>query len=288
MRPESTLEERIRNRNSWLGIALVGSGAGLLLWKLGTGTISIATVGVTDFLAIVLSLFAIGLSVAFYFKATDTSNLFYDNTYKFTKEISEILGRIEAGFGERLRHLDEGYSGLRDSFARLPLDMDAATRALKEEEATAKKLEKERKDLLAHLADRAKLQAAERKDFFSKLKEKEQEVRQARAEVSALRRQLDVATPASSGHSSDRDEARLRRMESYIMAPHRRDLLQPVDSKLSLSGVRDTFGSILPSLNPQFVSDMHKVGFLNEHSTLTVAGARWLRGLLLHGQRSST
>ena len=39
-------------------------------------------------------------------KATDTSNNFYDNSYKFTKEISEILGRIEAGFGEKLKHID--------------------------------------------------------------------------------------------------------------------------------------------------------------------------------------
>ncbi|MFM2334285.1 MAG: hypothetical protein RIS91_288 [Bacteroidota bacterium] len=75
----------------------------LLVYKLAVSNLSFdfSKFDFNALLALLLSLFAIGLSVAFYFKATDTSNLFYDNTYKFTKEISEILGRIEAGFGER-------------------------------------------------------------------------------------------------------------------------------------------------------------------------------------------
>ncbi|MGY4556823.1 hypothetical protein COL22_02030 [Bacillus thuringiensis] len=65
------------------------------------------SLGVTDFLSIVLALFSIGLSVAFYFKSTDQSNKFYDDTVKFTKDTSTILGEIKASFGEKLTHLSQ-------------------------------------------------------------------------------------------------------------------------------------------------------------------------------------
>lgn len=100
-------------------------------------------------LSLLLAIFAIGLSVAFYFKATDTSNLFYDNTYKFTKEISEISGRIEAGFGERLRHLDEGYSGLVNKF-----DKGHREQNIKE---TKEESEKEKQKLKSEIEERNKI-----------------------------------------------------------------------------------------------------------------------------------
>ena len=69
-----------------------------------------------SFLALLLALFSVGLAAMFYFKATDSSNAFYDNTYKYTRDIAELLVRIESGFGEKLRHLDEAYTGMQDRF----------------------------------------------------------------------------------------------------------------------------------------------------------------------------
>jgi len=71
------------------------------------------TMDTSTLLSLLLALFSVALSALFYFKATDTSNAFYDNTYKFTKEIAELLVKIESGFGEKLRHLDEGYKNTR-------------------------------------------------------------------------------------------------------------------------------------------------------------------------------
>jgi hypothetical protein len=67
-----------------------------------------------SFLSLLLALFSVGLAAMFYFKATDSSNAFYDNTYKFTRDIADLLVRIESGFGEKLRHLDEAYKGMQD------------------------------------------------------------------------------------------------------------------------------------------------------------------------------
>ena len=59
-------------------------------------------------ISLLLALFAIWLSALFYFKATETSNAFYDNTYKFTRDVAQLLAKMESGFGERLKNLDEG------------------------------------------------------------------------------------------------------------------------------------------------------------------------------------
>ena len=74
----------------------------------------------SNLLSLILALFSIALSALFYFKATETSNAFYNNTYKFTNDIAELLARIESGFGERLRHLDEGYNTMCTTMNRLP------------------------------------------------------------------------------------------------------------------------------------------------------------------------
>ena len=66
----------------------------------------------SDLLALILALFSIALAATFYFKATETSNTFHDNTYKFTQHISETLGRMDERFGERLSSLGEGTTRL--------------------------------------------------------------------------------------------------------------------------------------------------------------------------------
>ena len=109
------------------------------------------------FLSLLLALFSVGLAALFYFKATDTSNAFYDNTYKFSQDVAGLLAKIESGFGERLRHLDETYKGMRESFDRLPsrLNLKNAKKDLEEEEEEARKLREEREKMIDDLVARA-------------------------------------------------------------------------------------------------------------------------------------
>ncbi len=102
-------DPKIVNRESWLKIFLIALVAVFVVYKLAVTPMAFdfTKLDSADFLNLILAMFAIGMSAAFYFKATDTSNRFYDNSYKFTKDMSEILGRKEAGFGERLRRIDE-------------------------------------------------------------------------------------------------------------------------------------------------------------------------------------
>lgn len=167
---------------------------GALSFKLFSMDLSldIKEFGFTDLLSMLVSFFSIGLSVAFYFKATDTSNRFYDNSYAFTKDVSEILGRMEAGFGERLRHLDEGYSGIRDKFDRLPFDSAKALEDIEKETQEIKKKEEEQRKTLESLAQKAHLAESEKIELFEHMEKLSRELEESKTEARRLEMRLRV------------------------------------------------------------------------------------------------
>lgn len=119
--PEITLEEKIRNRENlfklflWSLISLCAIVLSIVfIYNMLIGNIKFdfTDLRFTDLLSLIMAIFAIFLAIAFYLKATETSNVFYNNTYEFTNHTSELLGRIEAGFEERLKQIDKGQSDL--------------------------------------------------------------------------------------------------------------------------------------------------------------------------------
>ena len=188
-------KDKIALRNSWLKIFVVVVVIGVISVKLWQGDFSKVFAGFdfSDLLSLFLALFSVALAVLFYLKATETSNVFYDNTYRFTKDVSEILGRVEAGFGERLKHLDEGYSGLKSAVEKIPFDRKEAQKEIEEEEEQAKKVEDERNEMIESLAKRARLEEAEKSTLFESLKEKDRKLSVTRKEVYLLERKMAKA-----------------------------------------------------------------------------------------------
>ncbi len=237
-------------------IAIVG-------WKLVSSDIQfdLSKFSFSELLALLLSLFSVWLSVAFYFKASDTSNQFYDNSYKFTKEMSEILGRIEAGFGERLRHLDEGYSGIRDKFDRLPQYSTAKSAEVEREEEEIKKREGEQRALLENLAERAQLAVGEKKEIFAKLAEKNEELEQARLELRHLRQRSEDLSP------SDRE---LRwKLLHYIAERIKSEIPPDVEPKSTRESVAQIFRMIRDGLHPDAIRDLQRFDLVDEEGNLT-------------------
>lgn len=209
----------------------------------------------TDLLSMLVAFFAIALSIAFYFKATDTSNRFYDNSYAFTREVSEILGRIEAGFGERLRHLDEGYSGIRDKFDRLPFDNTQTNEELEKEKAEIEKKEKEQQDLLEDLAKRAKLAETEKQELFTHMKKVSEELEEARRETRRLQRNIRL-------HSVDND-GRYEPLDFLIR--HLSQYKDPeVSSKSAQNSYRRLFHRHANEMPRQLFDDLERLGYVNE------------------------
>lgn len=169
-------------------------------WKALNSSISVnlESFSFTDLLSMLLAFFATALSAAFYFKATDSSNMFYDNTYKFTKEVSEILGRIEAGFGERLKHIDEGYSGLRERFEKMPFDLNAAKAEREKEEQHIEEQENERNKIILDLMEKARIAGEEKDKLLSKLNDYTTELENSKLELNKLQQKINKAEESSS------------------------------------------------------------------------------------------
>lgn len=249
----------------------------VVAWKLLNADVRIdlAAFSFTDFLALVLALFSVALSVAFYFKATDASNQFYDNTYRFTKEMSEILGRIEAGFSERLRHLDEGYNGMRDRLDRMPQYTGATHSDVKQEEEEIKRKEGEQKALIEELAEKAKLAEHEKRALFSNLAQKSEELEQARTELRQMqesrREKSDTLPPRSS-------------LLRYVAIKIKR--LMPSefgDEELTGAKTRRLFSDVKPDLPEAALKDMERLNLLDPDGELTRDGMMLLRMQLKRG-----
>lgn len=152
------------------------------------------TVDFPTLLSLLLALFSVALAALFYFKATDTSNTFYDNTYNFTKDIAQLLVKMESGFGERLRNLDEGYSSMRNSlqhyYEKPSLDVEATKHKIETEKSEMEKVVQERNQIIETLIERSNLQQEEKSAITHQLKEKEIELTEAQNELGRMNKRL--------------------------------------------------------------------------------------------------
>lgn len=141
-------------------------------------------------LSTLLAFFSIFISVFFYFKADETSAKFYDSSYKFMKDISVTLGKIEERFGEKL-------NSLSDKVSHLDRESKAAT-----EEIEDKQEDKDR--IINELMEKANLSDAERSKYKEMLESKDREIEQLRInrmraehEAARLRYKMDqLSAPA--------------------------------------------------------------------------------------------
>lgn len=169
----------------------------------------------TDLLSLLLAVFAIGISVLFYFKATDASNEFYNNTYVFTQKTSELLGRLEERFGGELRHLGQEQG-------RIALELRRVSRTPGEFKA----LEKEEREKEAEEGKaKAELEAAisERENELAKLlqkayKDNEAEKNAVRARMTGLEEQLRLAEQKLRAIEKERDELRVLLRSQAVQA----------------------------------------------------------------------
>lgn len=172
---------------------------GVVAWRLAWSNVSLdlSKFDFSDLLALILALFAMAMSVAFYFKSTDSSNQFYDNIYNFTQKTSEILGRIEERFGERLRHLDEGYGRLQSHFdgSKSPDEIEKKVKETegkeKEEKEKLEETNRAMQELMETLAERAKLEQQEKEEFYSKLERLESERNHAQRRIREIEEDRD-------------------------------------------------------------------------------------------------
>lgn len=228
-------------------------------------------------LSLLLAFFSVGLAALFYFKATETSNTFYDNTYKFTRELAQLLTKMESGFGERLRHLDEGYSSVRDHIQRMPSGekIREDQKKIEEGEEAIDKTSEERNALIMQLIDRAHLQEEEKTKFMAELREKEEQLDKTQSEMDRLKRRMTISKmKASRGQVESLldDPGFIDYTQNHII-----DRIWRSDRRLTTSAVKRRFAEIVESLEQGYVMDLHKWEIVDDDNQLTDFGANYLR-----------
>jgi hypothetical protein len=236
------------------------------------------TVDFPTLLSLLLALFSVALSALFYFKATDTSNAFYDNTYKFTKDIAELLVKIESGFGERLRHLDEGYSSMRNYFqsggSRPAADVDKTKEKLETEQHEVEKVRAERDKIVQQLIERSQLQQAEKDQITKQLRSKEEELTHSQAEISKLNRRLTVERVMRRNSPKDLLD---------VGSPLARFAFETIVRKIGVERVieapigylRDRFDELAADAPRSFIDDLESRHLFE--NGLTPLGGKWLK-----------
>ena len=241
----------------------------------------------SDLLAMILALFAMSMSVAFYFKSTDSSNQFYDNIYNFTQKTSEILGRIEERFGERLKHIDEGYGRIESRFDGIAKSPDEIKQKVKEtegkEEKTKEKLEetnKEMRALMEELTKRAHLQQKEKEEFYQNMERLESERNSAQERLREMEEDRDRMQNQlhrlEMNMNRDIHELRNPVIEKVFRHPELRHIAsQDAPARYLQKHLR----RILEDFPIEVIHQLREEGLINGERELTTAGLVLLRTL---------
>ncbi len=137
---------------------------------------------IESLLSLLLAFFSIFISIFFYFKASDTSNNFYDKSYDIMKDVSVTLGKIEAQFGEKLSIMNEKLATL--------------THAEVEKKEELVMVEDDTQKIIDEFIAKEKIDKQEKEEFIKQLQEKQKESEMLKMQLSRLERErhrLDIS-----------------------------------------------------------------------------------------------
>lgn len=237
----------------------------LVIWALFSGKISFNLIDFrfTDFISLILAIFSMCLSVLFYFKATNSSEQFYHHSLTFTKNISEILGEIKAGFGERLRHLDEVYSNMSQNIGRYS-DKDDK-KILKDKEDLHKELE-EKEKIINDLAAKANIIGPEREKLILEIREKDNKILKLKSEIEKLKTRNQKST------SHIKIAPMIGYFKKRIMTAEMEAALIFNDFEQLNFELNKYLSEHSETISSFFIEDMQKVGLLDNELHFTKEG----------------
>lgn len=174
----------IKNRESWAKIAIAVFVTLIFGWNITFGSWNIlSSDALPQILSLLLALFSIGLSVVFYFKAVETSNTFYDRTYNFTSRLSEMLGRIEAGFGKQLEIIEQKSSAIFDTTSALRQSIRDADKEQEQSEKRKYEVENEKNAIINDLLEKCHIHETQKKEVLMELEQKDKQIHILRAQA---------------------------------------------------------------------------------------------------------
>uniref|UniRef100_A6VSR1 Uncharacterized protein n=1 Tax=Marinomonas sp. (strain MWYL1) TaxID=400668 RepID=A6VSR1_MARMS len=187
--PKEAVEKQGFNLWEWVKAISTLVIVGVFSFKVYQTPIAL-TVDFPTLLSLLLGFFSVGLAAMFYFKATDSSNAFYDNTNKFTKDISQLLAKIEAGFGERLKNIEDNGTSVSERIFQLAQKKQVLEDEIEEEESEVERVKAEKDKIIDDLIQKADMTDEERSTFKKELQEREEALAFMAEKLSGYEKQI--------------------------------------------------------------------------------------------------
>lgn len=245
-----------------------------LAYRLAVSDISIdlSGFGFTDLLSLILAISAIVLSAAFYFKADESSKSFYNNSYEFTKNISELLGRIEERFGAQLLNIHKGYDELNSKFGGFPHDASLIRAEQEKEREVIKDSEGKYQEIIDNLMVKAQLGDQEMASMREAMSALKTEAQHAKDELARHSASLIEVGDKPSGMSDD-----LFLVLKEIVREH----FAPKYKKGHPQYIVDKFNSLVNygTLPHRVIRELEHLGFYS-NGTLTGEGMSFIRKII--------
>lgn len=240
--------------------------------------IDLSGFGFTDLLSLILAISAIVLSAAFYFKADESSKNFYNNSYEFTKNISELLGRIEERFGAQLLSINKGYDDLNNKFNISPIDLNKVKAEQEREIEVIRKNEVEYQGIIDGLMEKAKMDDAQKLQMSAHMAQLKSEAEYAKSELAKHTASLD-----------DEDDFNALSLSDTLFkffSEFSKRYFQDRSKKYSLNLIAERFDSAVAtgSVAPWIVTELDLLG-LRKEGALTPEGAKILRYFIRNAPR---
>lgn len=248
---------------------------GVISYKIYLTPINL-TVDFPTLLSLLLALFSVGLAALFYFKATETSNTFYDNTYNFTKDIAQLLIKIESGFGEKLRNLDEGYTAMRSQLQSASYqngETEETKQKIKGEKQEIEKVIEERNKIVSNLLERSQLEQEEKEKILAELAEKERELESSQRELNKMNKRLFIDRLKNREHRDDFDSG----LERYTFSRIIEEIGIERVLHLSPIGLKKKVDEMLSGVPHQYIDDLERHGYFD--NGITRDGVEFIRDL---------
>ncbi|MTC43663.1 hypothetical protein [Providencia sp. wls1921] len=241
------------------------------------------TVDFSTLLSIVLAVFSIWLSATFYFKATETSNRFYENTYSHSKDIATLLVKIESGFGEKLDNLRDNYSSIdsrMNGYIKNPIEKERESIESEMSEATEEieKIKLSKDEIINGLILKANLAEKDKEEIKLKLQEKENNLKNANDKINSLESDLTRLDKNFKNSKYNQFDERSMRVERYLLSRIKREILKINNVKsldeLSYSQIQDSLLRVIKTedLHSAFLMEAVQNKYLDLDNGLTSKG----------------
>lgn len=225
-------------------------------------------------ISVLLALFSIAMSVAFYHMANVSSQKFYSDSFTFTKDIAESLAKIDSGFGEKLTNLYTNYENFRNDVYK-EKKFEVSEEIINETNQEIQGVLNEKDEIINTLIEKSKLNQNESQHIKDSLFSKDKQLKDLSKELERLQMKLNMQEMQLS--SNELSPAFFRYITNNIFPMFN----VPPQEFINLSSqhINRIFENLVVNdLRNEIRLEMQHMGLLNSDKNLTRRGVNLLKG----------